>query len=139
MDNYKNKTIVSEENGSVIKTYLDDGGINLFMAECVKKMPNWMSYLIREIIYNRRYPDYPEVIKGVARLSFDDEWNEETGKRVAESKLAKKTHERVAKQAKYAKAMFEETIVYLDKIIDFHEKKVAAIQKDYNRYFMGEE
>jgi len=133
MDEY----IVKKDEGVIVKTYEDFGSAD-FLDEAKKLMPNDyydLAWMITK--YYRFYPNYPGVIKCVAKLAQNDTWDEERGKKVVDSKLALKKHLRVKRQASVMKSSLEKMIGYLDKIIQKHDEKAKAIMDDYERHFMG--
>ena len=129
--------IVKKDEGVIIKTHEDYFSTD-FLNEVKKSMPNdYYALAVMITKYCRFYPNYPGVIKCVAKLAENDTWNEEHGKKVVDSKLALKKHLRVKRQASVMKSSLEKMIGYLDKIIQKHDEKAKAIIDDYERHFMG--
>lgn len=131
------KYIVNENDGVVVRVeerpdYYD--GCEDFMADARKALPREQYMIVREadIVLGNLYSP----IKSIARLSEDDEWDEEIGKKVADSKYERKRHERVIRQANLAKKLLLKTIAGLDEIIARHEKKRDALVEDYQKYFV---
>ena len=125
--------IVKPEERVVVgkySTYMD-------VQEWMDKYPKWKKAILKVARYTGKHPYYPEMVKGIARCSEDDEFNEVTGKKLAEQKVNAKRHERIAKEAYSLSKMFEELMHDMDALYDFHCKKVDAINADIDRHFRG--
>lgn len=132
MNNY----IVNEESGVVVSTRPSGVYIEEIMYEHMTPLAR---DIVQQITFNEKFPKYPDIIKGIARLAKGDVWDEEVGKKIADAKLARKYHKRILNQALYCQKMLTKTINELDAIIAKHYKKVKSIEDDYNRYYLKKE
>ena len=131
------KYIVNEHDGIVVRIeempdYYD--GCEDFMTDAQKALPREQYMIVCEV--DRVSIPIYSPIKSIAHLSEDDEWDEEIGKKVADSKYERKRHERVIRQANITKKLLLKTIAGLDEIIARHEKKRDALAEDYQKYFV---
>ena len=132
------KYIVNENDGIVVRIEERPGyysGSEDFISDAAKTLSRDKFDVVSQI--DNWYIPFSSPIKSIARLSADDEWNEEVGKKVADSKYERKRHERVIRQAKFTKKMLLDAAAGLDDIIARHEKKRDALAEDYQKYFVG--
>ena len=127
--------IVMKENGIVVK-YYEKPGVEDFADEVAKSLPQWAYDLVMLLVISYYFPEYPDVIRGVAKLAKNDTWNEDIGRKVADAKVNLKRHERIAKQAAIVKKALLRVVDEMDKIIEKHSRKAAAIRNDYNSYYL---
>ena len=129
---------VDKNNGTVVAVSQYDryGIINDLKR---KVNPHIIDQLWMVKFYLNTKKNRPDVVKGIARLSQSDTWDEKIGKDVASLKMSRKKHKRYIKEAEELKAELVKAIDAIDEIIDEHSQEYDFIQKQFNTRFLGEE
>lgn len=133
---------VNEEKGTVVSVYdSGDWGPYDFSRKVLKQIHGPMIYrnVIEDIMGSNIFPIYPQYIRGVAKLGENDSWDETTGKKIADQKVALKKNDRIVKQAITVKKHLLNIVKELDVIISKYSEKCAAIEEDFDRYYVKEE
>lgn len=134
-----NKYFVDKEKGIVVSVY-DAGmsGCKDFVSKVDTHVhgPEVYRYLISDILYSAFTPKYPRYIRGVAKLGENDSWDEAKGKKIADQKVALKKNDRIVKQEILVKKHLLNIVKELDVIISKYSEKCAAIEEDFDRYYV---
>jgi hypothetical protein len=134
-----NKYYVNEEKGTVVSVYdSGDWGLYDFSRKVLKHIPGPMIYrnVIADIMDSNIFPIYPQFIRGVAKLGKNDSWDETKGKKIADQKVALKKNDRIVKQAILVKKHLLNIVKELDVIISKYSEKCAAIEEDFDRFYV---
>lgn len=130
---------VNKEKGTVVSVYdSGDWGLNDFYKKVLKHVhgPRIYRSVIEYIIESNTFPIYPQFIRGVAKLGENDSWDETKGKKIADQKVALKKNDRIVKQAILVKKHLLNIVKELDVIIGKYSEKCAAIEEDFDRYYV---
>lgn len=133
------KYYVDKEKGTVVSVYdSGDWGLSDFAKKVGKHVhgPRIYRKVIADIIDSNVFPIYPQYIRGVAKLGENDSWDEIKGKKIADQKVALKKNDRIVKQAITVKKHLLNIVKELDVIISKYSEKCAAIEEDFDRYYV---
>ena len=85
----------------------------------------------REVIAVSTYAGKP--VRGVAKLTPGDTFNEEAGKKLAAArcneKIARKRFARATAKIKEAKASYEKEIAWYNRMVDYYNDSAAAVEE----------
>ena len=127
------KFFVKPEERIIVGVYEYDE--NELWQEVYDKFPGWMLDIIEATVSSEKFPVYPNVIRATAVCSFDDEWNEETGKKVVEAKINLKRHYRVYRMVSHIIIMLSKIEDRFSDLCENHLEKMQSIENDIADYF----
>lgn len=132
------KFIIKPEDGVVVGIFTEDNnGFSRILREATSDASDIQKDIVMALCSYKGYLWDNKPIRSVARCSSDDEWNEEIGKKVAETKLDLKRHVKLIRQYDVLIGELHKLENKLYERQQDHVDKFEKINDDLDHYFRG--